>query len=57
MSTPSSRAGFWNHHVWASIDEGVTASIGAIRVAQKVFPPGRSPIQPRYPPTSSTPWR
>jgi uncharacterized linocin/CFP29 family protein len=39
VTTPGNRAGFWNDQVWASIDEGVTASIGAIRVAQKVFPP------------------
>ena len=38
MSTPDPRAGFWTPSVWASIDEGVTASMGAIRVAQKVFP-------------------
>ena len=38
MNTTVNRAGFWNDQVWASIDEGVTTSIGAIRVAQKVFP-------------------
>ena len=38
MTTPVNRAGFWNDQVWASIDDGVTASIGAIRVAQNVFP-------------------
>ncbi len=38
MTTPSNRTGFWNDQVWASIDDGVTASMGAIRVAQNVFP-------------------
>ena len=38
MTTPGNRAGFWDAQVWASIDEGVTTSMGAIRVAQNVFP-------------------
>jgi|GEM_PF-987043 len=38
MSTSDNRAGFWTPDVWTSIDDGVTTSIGAIRVAQNVFP-------------------
>jgi uncharacterized linocin/CFP29 family protein len=38
VSTSDNRAGFWTSDVWTSIDEGVTTSIGAIRVAQNVFP-------------------
>ena len=38
VTTPSNRTGFWNDQVWASIDDGVTNSMGAIRVAQNVFP-------------------
>lgn len=38
MSTSNNRAGFWTPDVWTAIDDGVTASIGAIRVAQNVFP-------------------
>lgn len=37
MSTNGNRAAFWSDAVWASIDQGVTDSLGAIRVAQKVF--------------------
>ena len=39
MATTVNRAGFWNDTVWASIDDGVLASVGPIRVAQKVFMP------------------
>jgi hypothetical protein len=28
----------WNGHVWKSLDETVRTAVGAIRVAQKVFP-------------------
>jgi uncharacterized linocin/CFP29 family protein len=38
MSTTTNRAGFWNDQVWAAIDAAVKTSVGAIRVAQKVFP-------------------
>lgn len=38
MSTSSNRTGFWTPDVWTTIDAAVTASIGAIRVAQNVFP-------------------
>src|SRR5260370_20744981 len=38
MATNANRAGFWNDQVWSSIDDGVTKAVGAIRVAQKVFP-------------------
>ena len=38
MTTTADRADFWNDQVWAAIDDGVTASVGAIRTAQKVFP-------------------
>jgi uncharacterized linocin/CFP29 family protein len=38
MATTVNRAGFWNDQVWSSIDDGVTKSVLAIRVAQKVFP-------------------
>ncbi len=38
MNTTVDRANFWDDQVWASIDEGVTSSIGAIRVCQQVFP-------------------
>lgn len=38
VSTSSNRAGFWTPDVWATIDAAVTALIGAIRVAQNVFP-------------------
>jgi len=34
----STRDGFWNDQVWASIDDGVTKAVGAIRICQKVFP-------------------
>ena len=37
MTTAASRTGFWTDQVWASIDDGVTTSAGAIRVAQNVF--------------------
>jgi hypothetical protein len=38
MASTTSRAAFWNDQVWSFIDQGVTAAVGAIRVAQKVFP-------------------
>jgi uncharacterized linocin/CFP29 family protein len=38
MANTESRAGFWNDEVWTSIDSGVQETMGAIRVAQKVFP-------------------
>jgi hypothetical protein len=38
MTVTVNRSGFWNDQVWASIDEGVMKSMGAIRVVQKVFP-------------------
>lgn len=38
MNTTVNRAGFWDDQVWATIDEGVTTAVGAVRVAQKVFP-------------------
>ena len=38
MAGTNNRSGFWNDQVWSSIDQGVTAAVGAIRVAQKVFP-------------------
>ena len=38
MTTTVDRTGFWNNQVWASIDNGVTTAVGAIRVLQKVFP-------------------
>jgi uncharacterized linocin/CFP29 family protein len=38
MNNNSDRARFWNDQVWAAIDDGVTKAVGAIRVAQKVFP-------------------
>jgi uncharacterized linocin/CFP29 family protein len=34
----ANRAGFWDDSVWSSIDDGVTKTAAAIRVAQKVFP-------------------
>jgi hypothetical protein len=34
----ANRSDFWDDQVWAAIDDGVTASVGAIRTAQKVFP-------------------
>ncbi len=37
MSTSDNRAGFWTPDVWTAIDDGVTTSITAIRVAQNVF--------------------
>lgn len=37
MST-ASRENFWDADVWASIDDGVSTSVGAIRAAQKIFP-------------------
>jgi Encapsulating protein for peroxidase len=38
MPTSVKRAGFWDDRVWAAIDDGVKKAVGAIRVAQKVFP-------------------
>src|SRR5664279_5188778 len=38
MATSANRAGYWTDQVWSSIDDGVTKAVGAIRVAQKVFP-------------------
>jgi uncharacterized linocin/CFP29 family protein len=38
VTTTENRAGFWNDQVWTLIDDGVAASVGAIRAAQKVFP-------------------
>jgi hypothetical protein len=38
MTTNGDRTGFWSDPVWASIDDGVTTAVGAIRVLQKVFP-------------------
>jgi Encapsulating protein for peroxidase len=38
VSSSTNREGFWTDQVWSSIDEGVAASVGAIRTAQKVFP-------------------
>jgi hypothetical protein len=38
MATTVNRAGYWNDQVWATIDDGVTKAVTAIRVAQKVFP-------------------
>src|SRR5262249_44479476 len=38
MASTNNRAGFWTDQVWKSIDDGVTKAVGAIRVAQKVFP-------------------
>ncbi len=38
MATNLNRNGIWNDQVWKSIDDGVKAAVGAIRVAQKVFP-------------------
>jgi len=37
MSTTTNRAGFWSDTVWSAIDTAVTGTVGAIRVAQKVF--------------------
>lgn len=34
----SSRAGFWNERVWASIDDGVSTSAGEICTLRKVIP-------------------
>jgi hypothetical protein len=39
----ANRTGFWNDQVWAAIDDGVTKAVGAIRVAQKVFPTTQLP--------------
>jgi uncharacterized linocin/CFP29 family protein len=39
----ASRTGFWTDQVWATIDDGVTKAVGAIRVAQKVFPTTQLP--------------
>ena len=52
--TSCNRTGFWTTDVWPSIDDGVTTLIGAIRVAQNVFPACPLPNTTRYPPTSST---
>jgi len=38
MKAADNRAGFWNYQVWAAIDDGVAKAVGAIPVAQKVFP-------------------
>lgn len=43
MRSTGSRAGFWNDQVWAAIDHGVLSVVGAIRVAQKVFPTVKLP--------------
>jgi uncharacterized linocin/CFP29 family protein len=38
MPVRKERAGLWNDNVWAAIDDDVKKTVGAIRVAQKVFP-------------------
>jgi hypothetical protein len=38
MPVRKERAGLWNDNVWAAIDNDVKKTVGAIRVAQKVFP-------------------
>jgi hypothetical protein len=38
MANNLNRTGIWNDQVWGSIDSGVKDAVGAIRVAQKVFP-------------------
>lgn len=38
MANNLNRNGIWNEQVWKNIDDGVKAAVGAIRVAQKVFP-------------------
>jgi uncharacterized linocin/CFP29 family protein len=38
MANNSNRTGFWTDSVWSSIDAGVTQAVGAIRVAQKIWP-------------------
>jgi uncharacterized linocin/CFP29 family protein len=43
VATSDNRANFWTPDVWTSIDGDVTTSIGAIRVAQCVFPPSPLP--------------
>src|SRR5215472_1188485 len=34
----NNRAAVWNDQVWKSIDDEVKKTVGAVRVAQKVFP-------------------
>jgi len=34
----ANRVGFWNDAVWASLDDGVSKAVNAVRVIQKVFP-------------------
>jgi len=38
MPVSNERVGLWNDNVWAAIDNDVKKAVGAIRVAQKVFP-------------------
>jgi uncharacterized linocin/CFP29 family protein len=34
----ANRTGFWNDAVWASLDDGVSKAVNAVRVIQRVFP-------------------
>jgi hypothetical protein len=43
MTTTTNRAGFWNDQVWTSIDDGVSKTVTAIRVVEKVFPTAQLP--------------
>ena len=38
MPNNLNRENIWNGHVLKSLDDGVRTAVGAIRVAQKVFP-------------------
>ena len=53
MAELANRAGFWHHASWASIDDGVAQSVGAICVVEKVFRRFSSGMRRRYPPTTS----
>jgi uncharacterized linocin/CFP29 family protein len=44
-STTTGREGMWTPQIWSDIDKAVTADVGRVRVAQKVFPSQQKPNQ------------
>src|SRR5512139_2008353 len=46
MATQSNgREGMWTPQIWSEIDRAVTADVGRVRVAQKIFPSQQKPNQ------------
>jgi uncharacterized linocin/CFP29 family protein len=44
-STTTGREGMWTPQIWSDIDKAVTADVGRVRVAQKIFPSQQKPNQ------------